>query len=674
MKHLLVVGHPGVLSAVMRLVNGSGLCQGMHVEGLRCGSLEEGPFLPDLDAAQRTYRQVARALDELPVVELRESAVLLGMPLLTPVVAGCLKNERQKDQRRADWDCLKSYSPGRDYRFRLSIETVVAWWMLAYPEVRWLWWTPGGRGRKDCCRGVQTAPGCLCSSVLEWHGLPIGTLGAESRRRSSDRWPPLEGVVRFFPGLFDPSGLRASIRGALGASVHPGDRGYQLCRKSVALAIDEEREYAQLAGYAAYRAGYRVWASASWRSFEYLWAWEGVEVPELRASFEDLYLSFPDQEGALPRKLGAPKAPQRLSCLRYRDAPLNGSSKCLIAESPHRVLMTVGHKRGRNGRRVWKDNVQHLRQRPGSWSVVRKPLGNVYRLLNEVASRKDRGQWRKYVRQLQHSEDGRHSAPGRLLAIAEGLIDRGGRILTQARNPVDALHAAALALEAKELLSGLTPTTTLEAIALQHEAEVTAESRFLGVQHNVDLRERFKEIAGDVNAVAYWFGRRHWVRSALNARLTITERLAQRLRSLNQVEEELACLAEARKLRFQFWVREKPWRWALWPFLGYVSFALKSLPRFILAVVCVCLFFGFSYYLFGALSGRADLNLLDAMTSGWKGFVTAETPPDWQTLTEREGADAWERFWNLWLSFQGAASLTNFGLLISHLYMLVSRR
>jgi len=171
---------------------------------------------------------------------------------------------------------------------------------------------------------------------------------------------------------------------------------------------------------------------------------------------------------------------------------------------------------------------------------------------------------------------------------------------------VDAVHAAVLAIEAKEPLRYQTPTTTLEAIALQHEAEAVAESLFLGVEYNLDLKQRFREIESEVAVTSKWFHRSRSKRSLLNAQLTIVERLASRFRGLNQIEEEMVCLARARQLRFDFWIREKPWRWVLWPFLRYIAFALSSLPRFSAAVAGTILVFGAVYVRFASWAGQDE--------------------------------------------------------------------
>jgi hypothetical protein len=627
--------------------------------------IREDSALDDMSAAFHCYDAVERALTAIPSRELCETQVVIGALLRPPALDTSHDCATGGGFERAwDWDPLVSYEASRDYQ--PTIETVVAWLVLSFPEVRWFWWASNSRCLQDGSPGENEDDIAGGSALRYWHGCPIGTI---KLKRFDDRDFALHGAARFFPAAFDPSGLHAAVRAAMGRSSGSREHKHQLCRRQVILAVDEERDYCLLAGYAAYRTGYRALAAATWAGFEQLWRWRGALVGELHSSFEDIYLAFPDQTEPLHVKGGIKPEMRHLSYLPYRDAADGKDSASLFAQLKRRVLVTVGHKHGAQGRQIWRENLEYLRRRVVSFRLVRKPLGSVHLLIEQ-------SRLQRVVKPEKRRDDsgGRHSAPGRLLAAADRLLERSREILGAAQTPEEALHAAVLALDAKELLSSRTPTTSLEAIALQHEAEVTAESLFLGVEYSKHLRARFRELRTEIEEVAYWFGRRRRVRSALNARLTVAERLAQTFRELNQIEEELECLAEARKLRFAFWIRERPGRLLLWPFLRYLAFSLQSLPRFALAMAGWVLFFGLSYYLFGAIVGRDDLRFWDAVASSMKFSVTAESVNRWANLKGDGGVSSHEILWNAWLAFQGAVSLTNFGLLLSHLYLVVSRR
>jgi hypothetical protein len=42
---------------------------------------------------------------------------------------------------------------------------------------------------------------------------------------------------------------------------------------------------------------------------------------------------------------------------------------------------------------------------------------------------------------------------------------------------------------------------------VQQEAEVVAESLFIGVQCEIEMTDRFKDIESETNAIAYWLAR-----------------------------------------------------------------------------------------------------------------------------------------------------------------------
>jgi hypothetical protein len=194
---------------------------------------------------------------------------------------------------------------------------------------------------------------------------------------------------------------------------------------------------------------------------------------------------------------------------------------------------------------------------------------------------------------------------------------------------------------------------------------VAAESMFLGVEYNIDVKQRFKDIQREVEDVSVWFAARQRHRSSLNARLTIAERLAHRFSGLHQVEEELACLAHARKLRFDLWVREKPWRWVLWPVLRYVAFTLASLGRFVAGVVSWILFFAVIHYFLHSLPDASSAaRFWHALASSAYFFATLQPCEAMSHSALMDGV----------LAAQGFVAFLNLGLLISHLYLTASRR
>ncbi len=117
----------------------------------------------------------------------------------------------------------------------------------------------------------------------------------------------------------------------------------------------------------------------------------------------------------------------------------------------------------------------------------------------------DSYQWPPDKNLLLSPKDISHSAPGRLLLIAEKLLDRSQKLLKGVQSVTDAIQAARLELEAKEILIGRTPTITLEALALQHQAEVEAECMFYGVEYDLNVDSRIKDIQKEIKSICEWF-------------------------------------------------------------------------------------------------------------------------------------------------------------------------
>jgi hypothetical protein len=537
--------------------------------------------------------------------------------------------------------------------------------VLAFPEIHWLLRTPYAHSDPFLTQAHIWTGGQSIEDAVSYHS-------------------------HGFLSLFDPAGLRQLLRRCLLAVE---DRRRQdldaipyYIRREVAAVIDEEHAYAYFSALAAFRSGYRPLPVTSWWSMERWLADAGEgQPPDPVISIEDIYLNFADRPKTFDRDGevrsfpdGARPSPG-LSQLAFRDS-LCGK----LSRVKRRVFLTVGHQRGSGRRDVWAINKDYLSLYPYKVRWVLKPVAGLYRFMRDAGLS---GHLPRHARAVDglvdpasvtEAEDLPHSAPGRLLMVAERLLERASLLLDAEPSLVDAVHATVLAIEAKELLRYQTPTTTLEAIALQHEAEAVAESLFLGVEYNLDVEQRFREIESEVKATSTWFHRSRSKRSALNAQLTIVERLASRFRSLNQIEEEMSCLARARRLRFDFWIRERPWpwRWAMWLPLRYLAFALSSLPRFMLSVVAWVFVFGLVYY---CLAGWTH----DKWEQSFEKVLESLAASAFFTFT-LQPADGWSKvieasvhrtaLWNCLLAFQGAISFTNLGLLLSHLYMIVSRR
>lgn len=439
-------------------------------------------------------------------------------------------------------------------------------------------------------------------------------------------------------------------------------------RRHFAAALDEEEAYSFFNAYTAFRFGFLAIEVSLYEKA--LWVFRDQKA-NLRFLFEDLYMSFPDQDPDI-----------RLSDLEQRDNELACfKNDCL----EKRILVTVGHKHTEN----WKKNLKYLKdikkkKQIFKYKILYKPTGGIFDLW------KSSGMWNnrknspvsapgfEWPPEKGHKDEnqGGHSAPGRLLFIAQRVIDRSEKMLKEAITVPEAIHAAVLALEAKELLGNRTPTASLEALSLQHEAEITAESMFYGVKYNLNVKDRLNDIKTEVEAISDWFHEDSKKMSEINARLSVVQNLAKNFRLMNQFEEEQECLTEARNLRFKFWMQQKAVNRLAWPLLKYIEHALFSLPRFFFILFLWIVLFGFLYHVINSVWGTEPRSFFEAFTASIRPFFAAEPSDYWVDLENAAGqpVNFGPTIWNLIVSIQGFISAFNLTLLIAHIYLIVSRR
>nr|VFJ73255.1 MAG: hypothetical protein BECKFM1743A_GA0114220_107043 [Candidatus Kentron sp. FM]VFJ74105.1 MAG: hypothetical protein BECKFM1743C_GA0114222_107683 [Candidatus Kentron sp. FM]VFK21225.1 MAG: hypothetical protein BECKFM1743B_GA0114221_107683 [Candidatus Kentron sp. FM] len=261
-----------------------------------------------------------------------------------------------------------------------------------------------------------------------------------------------------------------------------------------------------------------------------------------------------------------------------------------------------------------------------------------------------------------------HSSPGIFLLIARHLIDRAEGMLANAdgvSSVEKAVRGAVLAGDALELLGGKTPTTAAEALSLKHRFELHAECQFVGVEHHIPLKRRFEEIQREAESIARWFRPQEQDRAALNIQMNIVNQLVGILRAYNQFDEEQECMSRVRYLHNSIYMRDRPWRYVLWPVLRYSEFLFSSFSRFTLAII---LWIGGLSWLFGLMLGAHG------------------APDKTQPLQNLPFGDAIATFlgtdlvtshgyWSVGLSVVAIiAGLAHLGIFISYLYTLVSRR
>jgi len=599
------------------------------------------------------------------------------------------------DGKKDDWNGLTlrrdtSHITGS----RGYINNLFSMLILAFPEVHWVFAVPKG---KNWDLGGLRHPGIQNKEERpisdRFHFIELDTC-------SNITTEAIEEILRNSLGyepLFDPLGIRNQIRKNLKTGESKNKFLTLPLRNSVAAAIDEEIPYAYLNAYTAYKFGYRAWAIYTDTIARAVFGSNNNNQQEIDLVFEDLYLNFPD----------------RPSNAHYSNLSKRDDTFPLLKKVKYRFFVTVGHAINTKEKKTLKSNKKYLEdlKELEKYDSIYKTTGGIHALWERAGFYRNRKprlapgfKWPPNKRTLSKSQEesensnGGHSAPGTLLTISQFMIERAKRILKDATTVREALTSAVLAMEAKELLMGKTPITSYEALKVQHEAEIMAESMFLGVEYNLRVKDRFKEIEREAKSFSIWFKKSYRKRSELNARLTIAERLAKRFSDLNQFEEEQASLQEARKIRFKFWARQKNSRLLLYPLLKYIEVALSSISKFIIIVVMWAFIFGFSYYGLAKISHRkCNCSFWEAMAASTVYYFTLQSPQHWSDLltcncpynkknnttstSKEEKSDKvpfenhmWNVLWYFLLTFQGTISLLNLGLLISHIYLIISRR
>lgn len=502
---------------------------------------------------------------------------------------------------------------------------VAAMLVLAYPEVHFAFLTPHGASFEGLAADAHVISGPESFSRLA--------------QLADEQFTP----------LFDPTNVRGAILSALrlGAPASEGDLNVPV-RPEPAAAVDDEEPYAYFEAYVAYRFGFRVHLVRSYRMMDRLFTSpRGADSPY--CLFEDLYLNFPDRPPGTPALSDLPARDQGFPRLTPRH---------------HRIIVTSG-PHGRDDRQKVLDNKSYL------WSLrmagcrskwLYKPVSGVYDLWHNagLAGHLPQGRAPGYVWPPPSPRgQGRlvpHSAPGRLLEVAERLIRRADMIREKAASVPDAVHGAILALTAKELLGGRTPPTSAEALSLQHQLEIAAECMFYGVEYNFDVRRRFRDLRDEVVAGGDWYQPSTRARSERNTRANILNRLVPVFKKYGQFEEELACLNEARLLQ-----------WPLWPspLRHYLGRLVGSFPLILLASALWIFLYSVGYYLADPSLGFGEW-LVKSGETFLPVDVTGQYP---QTPGFRLGLG-----WRVARASEVLLGFIHLGLFASRLFLLLIRR
>ncbi len=512
----------------------------------------------------------------------------------------------------------------------------IAMLILAFPEVRWIFGVSCGLQDDDSWEPIG-----------QWHGLEAflgGVLGNP---------------------LFDGTGLRDWVRERAKATGLGSDAAYIPMRPEWAAAIDDEATYAYFNAYICYRFGFRAWAVNSDRLFHKIFDEPNSKPAAL--TLEDMYLGFADRSNE-----------HHYSNLKERgECSAKGLKKV-----GRRYFVTTGHHRGAVIGPQDISNAAVLRElqvtdRGGI--VVLKPIPGIFalwektELIDKLAAfdedgHQQRGHAPGYIwppaRLVDHAGDNqsRHSAPGRLLQVAEHLIARAERHIAGVSNVPEAVRGAVMASIAQELLGDRTPTTARDALELKHRFEVIAECQFGGVELGIDLTPRFDEIKREMYTLGEWFSPMRRGASELNGELILVSRLLTIFRDNDQLDAAEKCRRTIRDLHRATWARRLGYRAIpIWPFRIYIEKLVGSMPLLFGAILgWIAVFF------FAFLNNDPELGWAKSLSLSVNSFVGGSP-----FMPENK---------DVGVAYKVTVSVVSvlwgylhIGLLISNLYRIVSR-
>jgi hypothetical protein len=276
---------------------------------------------------------------------------------------------------------------------------------------------------------------------------------------------------------------------------------------------------------------------------------------------------------------------------------------------------------------------------------------------------------------------GGHSAPGKLLIVAETLLRRAELFKPNAVTLKDCIKGAVLATEALELLQGLNPPLSLQALSLKHEYEAHAEVTFIGVGSHFEIKPRLAEIQSVVGAICRgYYSTEHSEAiylAALDSEAIIVNRLALIYRGAGQFDEENDCMVALRWANRRLQIQKIPDDFtALWKVAGqwvlmYAEWLISNFQNFILMIGVQIVFYPVVWFFIKRGSDSSLEEVLfpglwvatqGAMNSLFSGapFGDAHEPSGWGIL-----------FFSVFVICSGVFHL---GVFISYLYSVLNRK
>jgi len=484
--------------------------------------------------------------------------------------------------------------------------------------------------------------------------------------------------------LFDGTGLREHVRKMARKAEDQGSKlaAYIPRRERCAIAMDDEVAYSFFNGYTAYRFGFRAYVLRRFKPAEALLGENAQSVKNLDLTFEDIYLNFPDKEGGVHLS--------HLGCNdkgRVKHLPGLSNNQCkqrVFISSSQTVTMRDGQR---------ERNRAYIRSGADTKSAreVQKPLSGMFDLRTkarlkkeQVWTDKDTGKtvrgvaenyhWPPPKHLMQGGEVTGHGSPGRLLQVAESLIERAEQILSDGPHTVrQAVTGAVLATDALELLGDRTPTTATQALDLKHNLEVTAECQFSGVEYHIEIQDRLDEIEDECEVLAGWFHPDQKNAATWNAEMHIVNRLVRILRENNQFDEEALCMNRVRGLHNRLWTRQKPFgvRTVLFGLASYASWLMASFGNFVISFFACIVGLGTLHFVFDytnptwddlPANGTVVRKIIDGIENVFPFFVGANE-------IGRESVS-----FSIIFALSALLGLIHLGIFLSFLYSVISRK
>jgi len=484
--------------------------------------------------------------------------------------------------------------------------------------------------------------------------------------------------------LFDGSGLREYVRKQI-KTKNDGHCKKMKERPLLAIALDDELQFTYFNSMAAYRFGWRCFPIDSQTVAKSLLGVDSKADIKIDLTFEDFHLNFPDRT----KEFGSLS---KLEDRAERLPKLNDASKRLFVTASDSDTNDDENKNYIE--QLSKDN------RTDPNGKISKPVKGFFGF--GILSNWSQDMSKRNLTSYTHSKcdnlenkSGGHSAPGRLLEVSTTLLARASRIAKDGEtltSSLSAIQGAVMATDALELLGDKTPTTSIAALALKHELEVTAEVQFLGVTlFKNSTQERFREIRSSVDKLTGDIKKNPVANIA--AQLSIINHLIPIYNAHHQIDAEAVLLEKERRLDVRRTYKPLKWRFnnedkLLYKFLEcwewiwsiifymprlYVCFLMGSIAR--LTVASAVWIFALSWLLGCVDRPTFDIDKLteNASPFGWGfqdsffSFVSIGQINQFSNLDTHMN-------WFILIAFTMLLGVVHVGLLISHLYSIVSRR